>query len=81
MGVGHGIGEYRRFLEQRVFRDKRFLANIKHPERGYKVSLYELRLFIGPWASLGDFIAACQVLGYRVRRVSKKSVVVWVDGR
>ncbi|WP_054844610.1 hypothetical protein [Vulcanisaeta souniana] len=73
-------GVYLDFV-RRVTSEPRFLANIRHPEAGWKVSRSELRMFLGgEKATMQCFIRACQLMGgLAVHWVSKKSVLIRRD--
>ena len=73
------LGVYYKFLD-RVVREPRFLANIRHPEAGWKVSRYELRYYTGIGnARLVDFAIACRLRGFAVERAGKDAIIIRRD--
>lgn len=70
---------YYEFLDL-VTRDGRFLANVRHPEAGWKVSKYELRYYTGiSNARLTDFAIACRLRGFAVDWAGKDAIIIRRD--
>ena len=67
---------YYEFLDL-ITRDGRFLANVRHPEAGWRVGTRDLAKYLGVGkARLTDFAIACRLRGFAVDRVGDGVVII-----
>lgn len=69
------MNRYIKFLRM-MMRDERFLANIRHPEAGWKISRSEVERFIGKDASIRSLAHQARLMGLSVRWSSAKCIII-----